>query len=689
MATNNLKVTELDFDQIKENLKNYLRDPAVNTEFQDYDFESSGLNVLLDILAYNTHYNSYYLNMVANEAFLDTALLRNSVVSHAKSLGYTPYSTKSPVAYINVTAESNVSTAETLTIPYGYKFYSEQIDNTSYTFTVLQDTTATKSNSSYYFENLKIQEGELVSYRFNYNEQTNPLSIFTLPDQNIDVDTLKVLVYPSNSNNSFEVYVRIRDVLDITSESLTFFLQESREGSYQIYFGNGVIGKKLDNNAVVVVSYLITNGESANKANNFVSSDSINSDNGVETISVFTVETVSEASGGSSKESIDSIRKSALAQYSTQNRLVTYNDYESYLKSNYPALDSISVWGGEEEMPPVFGKVFISLKPKNNYFLSELEKTRIVEEILKPKSVISVDVLIKEPELLFLKINNNVKFDPNKTVLSQESLKNSIRNTIIDYFNNNVNKFNSAFVTSKLQENINNVDRNSIIGVETNLKLEKRFKPELNLERSYTINFNTSLFRGSISDKLTSSEFEIEDNNGVRRRTQIEEIPDSFTGVSEIRITNPGSGYTSATTVTITGDGTGATAVAKVVNGKIESIEITNKGLNYTRALVRIEGLGTGAAAVAILNTRFGFLRTVYFGENAERQIIDSSAGTIDYDTGEVTIDNINILSTFTSDGLIRLNVKPQNEIINSIKNNIITIDVNDTSSIVTNLSVL
>jgi hypothetical protein len=689
MATNNLKVTELDFDRIKENLKNYLRDPAVNTEFRDYDFEASGLNVLLDILAYNTHYNSYYLNMVANEAFLDTALLRNSVVSHAKSLGYTPYSAKSPVAYINVTAPSINNTPGTLTIPYGYNFFSEQVDGTSYSFVVLEDTISTKANSSYFFENLKIQEGQLINYRFTYNEQTNPLAIFTLPDDNIDVETLRVLVYPSSSSSEFTVYEKNVDVLDLTSESEIYFLQESREENYQIYFGNDVVGKKIPNGAVVVVSYLVTNGEIANKANNFVTSnvlrDSLN-----EEINIFTVDPVSEAAGGSSREVIDSIRKSALAQYSTQNRLVTYNDYESYLRANYPALDSISVWGGEEENPPVFGKVFISLKPKNNYFLSELEKTRIINEIIKPKSIVSVDPLIKEPELLYLKVENDVKYDPNKTIVSQESLKSSIRNAVINYFNLNANKFNATFVLSKLQEDINNVDVNSIIGVETNLRLEKRFQPDLNIRRRYDINFNTELFRGSVINKLVSSEFDIFDNNGVRRRAQIEEIPEAFTGISDITITNPGSGYTSTPRVTITGDGTGATAIAKVVNGRVESITITNRGVNYSRALIRIEGgSGFGATAIAILDARFGILRTVYFNENAERQIINPSVGSINYDTGEVILNDLNILSTYTNDGLIRINVQSQNEIINSVRNNIITIDLNDTASIITNISTL
>ncbi len=689
MATNNLKVTELDFDRIKENLKKYLKDPSVNTQFQDYDFDASGLNILLDILAYNTHYNSYYLNMVANEAFLDTALLRNSVVSHAKTLGYTPYSSTSPTAYVNVTAPSVNSNTATLTIPYGYTFFSEQIDNSSFNFVVLEDVTATKANSSYFFENVKIQEGQLIDYRFVYNEQTNPSAIFTLPDTDIDTSTLRVLVYENQTTSEFEVYERNIEVLDLTSESKIYFLQESREGNYQIYFGNNVIGKKIPNEAVVVVSYLITNGEAANKANNFVTS-TVLTDSLSEQIGIFTVESVSEAAGGSSKETIDSIRKSALSQYSTQNRLITYNDYESYLKSNYPALESISVWGGEDEDPPIFGKVFISIKPKNNYYISELEKTRIIEDIIKPKSIISVDVLIRDPEILYLKVENNVKYDPKKTIITQENLKTLIRNSILNYFNLNVNKFNATFVLSKLQEDINNVEKNSIVGVETELKLQKRFKPDLNLKRSYIINFNTELFRGGVNNKLTSSEFDLIDNNGVTRRSQFEEIPDSSTGIFEIKVTNPGSGFTSVPEVIITGDGSGATATAKIVNGRVESIIVDNRGINYTRALVRIEGGGGfGVSAIPILNSRFGTLRTVYFSEDAERQIINPSVGTIDYDTGRIIINDTNILRVYENDGLIRLNIQSENEIIESLKNNIITIDANDNTSIVTNLDSL
>ena len=244
-----LRVTELDFDTIKTNLKTFLNQQS---EFTDYDFDGSGLNVLLDILAYNTHYNAYYLNMVANESFLDTALLRDSVVSHAKSLNYVPHSMKAPIATINFSAKSTTSIASTLTIPAGFSFLSNQIDSKVYNFVVLQEVTATKANSSFYFENLDIYEGQLITYSFAHNQAANPKQTFTLPDANIDTTTIKVGVSPSSVNTSISVYTNVTDISDVTTTSEVYYLQENKGGKYQIYFGNNIVGKALPDGAVVI-----------------------------------------------------------------------------------------------------------------------------------------------------------------------------------------------------------------------------------------------------------------------------------------------------------------------------------------------------------------------------------------------------------------------------------------------------
>jgi hypothetical protein len=679
-----LRVTELDFDTIKQNLKNFLKQQS---EFTDYDFDGAGLSVLLDILAYNTHYNAYYLNMVANESFLDTALLRDSVVSHAKTLGYTPYSTRSPVAIVNFSINSNTTTTATCTLPEGFSFLSNQIDSKAYNFVVLNDTTVTKSNTQFVFENLQIYEGQLVTYSFTYDKGSNPKQVFTLPDSSIDTTTIKVTVNPSSSNTATSTYTRATDVLDISATSEVFFLQEERGGNFQIYFGNDVVGKSLPDGSIVSVTYLTTNGTAANKANNFVAMATVVDSLG-NGLSNFTITPVSAASGGADRESVDNIKFSAAARFSTQNRLVTFKDYETYILNNYPNIDSISVWGGEENDPPVYGKVFISMKPRENYYISEAEKQRIIDEIIKPKAIIAVQSEILDPEFLYILIDVEAQYDARKTTNTEAILKERIRNAIVNYSETFLNKFASKIIDSKLETAIDNVDLNAIVGNEIAIRVQKRFEPEINAVQSYNVKFNVPLNRGTIANKLTSTEFDVIDDDGIRRTVFYEEIPQSSTGVSSIQITNPGTGYISAPTVTITGDGTGATAEAVIVNGSIQSINIVNRGIDYTRAIVTITGGGGyGASATATIDAAIGSLRTIYYDTNAQRQIVDSSAGSINYNTGEIVLNDINILSVSSADGLIRLTIEADEGIIESARNTIITIDETDPVSIVVNLT--
>jgi hypothetical protein len=675
---NRLRVTELDFDQIKTNLKSFLKQ---QTKFQDYDFEGAGLNILLDVLAYNTHYNAYYLNMIANESFLDTSILRDSVVSHAKMLNYTPYSYTAPVAVINVTIETGSTTPDSISIPKGYTFQSDVIDGTSYTFTTLKEYTVTKSGTAFYFENVEIYEGQLVTYNYSYTEIDNPKSIFTINDSTVDTTTIYVSVRPSSSNTQTSIYGKVTDVLDITSTSEVFFLQEGRNGNYEIYFGDGIIGKKLPDGAIISVQYLSTKGDLANKAASFIGTQNI----GV--YSNFTIDTISAAAGGSTNESVDSIKYSAAAQYATQNRLVTVKDYEAYVKSNYPSVDSLSVWGGEDEIPKVFGKVYIALKPKSGYYISETEKQRIIDEIINPKSIVSVQAEIRDTQYLYLLIENLVQYDTKKTSSDEQTLKNNIKQAVINYKTTNLDKFNSTFIQSKMQDNIDSVDANAIVGSETIVRLQRRFTPKLNESASYTIKYNVPLHRGTLTNRLTSTAFTVNDTTGVSRYALFEEAPQSYTGVSDIQITNPGSGYVTTPTVTISGDGTGATAEAVIVNSKIQSITITNRGTDYTRAIVTITGgSGYGAEAVAVIDGRTGTLRTIYYDTLAQRQIINSNAGTIDYNNGIITINDIRLTSVDSTDGLIRLNIEAEKGIIQSTRDTIITIDVDDPTSILTTL---
>lgn len=673
MASNKLKITQLDFDDIKTNLKNYLR---TQDEFLDYDFEGSGLSVLLDVLAYNTHYNAYYLNMVANESFLDTAILRDSVVSHAKTLGYTPFSKKCAKAFINVTIPVDQNNYGQVSLPRGFSFRSEAIDNTTYNFSLIDEYTATQANGFYYFENLPIYEGNYARNIFIYDPIENPKSVFDIPDKDIDIDTLQVLVRDGLTNTFTEQYNLSSSILNIDGDSKVYFIQETLGEKYQIYFGNDIVGKSLQPNDVVIVSYLVTSGSAANKVKKFVAISKILSFN------TYSIQTVSEASGGANKEGIESVRLSAISQYTTQNRLVNKNDYLFYVKQKYPVIDSISVWGGEEQFPKVYGKIFVCLKPTSGYYLSEIEKKRILDDIIAPMSVVSITPELVDPEVLFILVSTIVYYNRMKTTLTGNQLNSLVTNKIKEYNTENLNDFDSTLVISRLQDEIDNSDT-SIIGNDVTLRLQKRFSPILNKLSSYTIKFNAPLKKLTSTSKLTSSQFTVRDSSYIRRDVVFEEIPDSETGVSRIVITDSGVGYTTAPTVRIEGDGYGATATAKISGGRIESISVDNRGINYSKAVVYIDGGGgVGGTATAIVDSKIGELRTVYFDNTAKRVVVNDKIGIINYNTGEITINNINILKSLESSGEIKITVEAESGMISSTKNTLLYLDETDPSSI-------
>ena len=292
---------------------------------------------------------------------------------------------------------------------------------------------------------------------------------------------------------------------------------------------------------------------------------------------------------------------------------------------------------------------------------------------------------IRDPEFLYLIVESLVQYDQKKTSLDEGTIRNNIRQAILDFRDTNLNKFAGTFVLSKLQDAIDSTNGEAIIGSETVVRVQRRFKPKLNESASYTIQYDVPIQRGTLVDKLTSTQFTVFDIAGVARAAQFEEATQSFTGISSIQVTNPGVGFTTAPTITITGDGSNATAEAVIVNGKIQSINITNRGTDYTRATISITGgNGFGAEAVVVIDGKTGTLRTVYFDSLAQRQIINSNAGTINYDTGEIIINDIRFLSVNSDDGLIRLTIEAEKGIIESKKRNILTIDETDPIAIST-----
>jgi hypothetical protein len=679
-VNSNIQITDLDFNLIKTNLKKYLQSQDT---LKDYNYEGSALSNLLDILAYNTQYNAYYLNMVANEMFLDSALQRSSVVSHAKLLNYTPKSASAPRAEIDLVMHG--VTDSSLTLPTFTSFLSESIDGTSYKFVTLNSVTnnTDMANNTVTYSGLVIKQGEPVGLTFTYDSAANPSAIFELPDSNVDTTTITVTVQQSNSNTYSQTYNLVTDYLSLGPTSLSYFLQEGTNGYYQIYFGDGVLGKALTDGNIISISYIVTQGVSASGANNFVLMNTISG------YSVNTITPISGATQGANKESIASIKYSAPKSYSAQGRAVTKEDYIYLIQNNsgiFP-IDAVNVWGGEENSPPIYGAIFVAIKPKGGYLLTETQKQIITKEIIKPISVLTVQPKIIDVDYTYLVINSNVLYDQKLTNLTSAQLESQTLSAIKNFGNNTLNTFNSTFQLSSLISAVQSVNP-SFITNDANIALQKRFAPNLNTSASYTFKFGTALkkdvFGKSVSATPSFQYIDTKNNSVVREAVYIEETPSSTTYIDSISVVNPGFGYTSTPVVTIIGDGSGATAEAVVVNGQVKSINVTNAGINYTQALIQItstDGNGALAQATAILAGNKGTLRTYYF-LNGVKNILNANAGTVDYSAGTVTLTDFNPSAINNGLGILSIQVVPDSTIISSSQDKIITLDTTDTNAI-------
>lgn len=678
-----LRISELDFDTIRENLKTYLRSQS---EFQDFDFEGSGMSVLLDVLAYNTHYMSYYLNMVGNEMFLDSAQLRESILSHAKLVNYFPASRQGALNKINVrvtpSTDEAIAYPETSLILDKYtRFMGTSKDGINYPFVTINSNTATKNAGSFLFSNVTIKQGEVITLQY-LMDPTNDKRRFDIPSSNVDTTTIQVLVQESTTNTDTSVYTQAQDITELTQNSKVYFLEENEKSQYTLYFGDDVIGKKPKNDNVIVITYLDTVGEVSNNISRFVSVEPIgNFDDNV------IVTSTSTSYGGIEKESIEQVRFRAPYFYSTQNRAVTKLDYETLILKDYNNIDAVSVWGGEDNIPVVYGKVFISLKTKGNYYLSNLDKETIKQTLIRNRNVLTIIPEIVDPNYTFIKLQAKVSYNPSQTSLSHVELQNLVRAAIEDYNDQELNTFKSTFRKSKLQTYIENADP-SITGSDVQVLLQKRQEITLNQLSNYKIQFETPIRKGDFNQKLLSfPQLNVKDTANVSRNVFIEEVPQSFTGISSISVINPGIDYTTTPTVTITGDGIGATARAVVINRRINRIEITNAGSNYTRATVSITGGGgSQASAVAKLENKIGTLRTYFFKSNGEKVIVNPNAGDIDYDSGVVSLNSLTVNSVIENEfydvNILTINVPVGTEIIPPVRNRILSIDFNDSSAI-------
>lgn len=477
MATK-LQVTELDFDDIKNNLKTYMKN---QTEFTDYNFEGSGLSTIIDLLAYNTHYLAMNANMAVNEAFLDTATLRSSVVSHAKTLGYTPRSARAPVAYVDVTLNS--FTGGSATIAKGTKF-TTKVNDSTYGFVVNSAQTVSPVNGITRFVNLPIYEGTLVTAKYTV-DSANLDKKYMVTDARSDTTTLKVSIQNSVSDTTLTTYSLATDISQVTKTSNVYFLQEVEDGKFEVYFGDGVVGSKPTDGNIVILEYIVTNKDKANGASVF-SGTSVGGESDI------TVATLVSASGGAEPETIESIKYNAPLDYSSQGRAVTTQDYKTIVPQVYADTKAIQVWGGEDNNPPRYGQVYLAIKTQSGVNLTQAQKDSIVK-LLDGYNVASVRPTIVDPEITKLRLTSNVKFDSKSTTNTATSIETIVTNVLTTYNNSDLQNFDGVFRFSKLSRLIDASD-SSILSNITTLKIEKTIKPVLNTSSQYILDYSNALY---------------------------------------------------------------------------------------------------------------------------------------------------------------------------------------------------
>ena len=479
MASNKLEVSDFDFDNIKSNLKTFLQSQS---DFQDYNFEGSGFAVLLDILAYNTHYLGFNANMLANEMYLDSADIRKNIVSLAKMLGYTPSSVRTPTASIDVLI--NDGSGSSITMTKGTVFTST-VNGTSFQFVNNADIITTPVDGVYRFSNVEIYEGTLVTFRYTV-DTTDTDQRFIIPSPLVDTSTLVVRVQTSSTNTTTSTYTLATGLADVQSTSKVYFLQEAEDGKFEVYFGDNAIGAKLSDGNIVILEYIVSNVDAANGASTFTPAATIGG------FSDITVTTKSNAQGGTVAESKESIRFNAPLQYTSQNRAVTTSDYESLVRSIYPNALSVSAWGGEDDETPVYGKVIIAIKAASGSTLTTATKQSIVTQ-LKKFNVASVVPQIVDPETTSILLTSSVKYDEKLTTKTATTLKSDVLTALSNYNTTTLQKFDGVFRYSKVTGIIDDTDT-SIVSNITTIKIRKNFTPTLNTSSRYDIYFRNSLY---------------------------------------------------------------------------------------------------------------------------------------------------------------------------------------------------
>lgn len=596
-----LRVTELDFDQIKDNLKIFLKQQE---EFKDYDFEGSGFNILLDTLAYNTHYLAFNANMLANEMFLDSASLRSSVVSHAKMLGYEVQSPRAAKATINVSIKTNQAS---ITMPAGTKF-TTTYDGTTYNFVTANDIQKFKFGNSVNYDSIFVYEGTYVTTRYTA-DTSNLEQRFLLRDNRADTTTLTVKVQNSSSDSTTTTYTKATDITQLTSDSTVYFLQEVEGGKFEVYFGDGVVSKAIEDGNIVILNYVVSNKSQANGAFQFTPPGSIGGETDI------SIQTVLRAEGGAEAESIRSIKLNAPLDYATQGRAVTTSDYEVLVRRLFAQTQAVSVFGGEDgsfdpslgvSSTPEYGKVFISVKSTTGANLTTTQKNQLVND-LSQYTVASITPVIVDPETTFIRLGITYNYDTSATTKLTTDLDATVNTVLTNYNASTLQTFNSQYRASEVQRLIDESDT-AILNNTTNVKLSKFFTPTQGNTTSYYIPFNNSLL-------------------------------------------HPENGYLAASGGIVTSSG------FKVGTDTNTEFFFDDDGEGNLR--------------------RYALVGTT-------RSYFDSQAGTIDYTSGAIRINNINITAVSNVDGAtseqIRLVVTPSTNDIVPVRNQILEIDFVNTT---------
>ena len=592
VKSSNLNITELDFEGISDNLKNYLKG---QDKLKDYDFEGSTMSILIDLLSYASHIGAVNSNIAASELFLDSAQLRKNVVSRAKDLGFTPASETASKAIVEMTlnnvrnADGSIPTQNDMTLPRGAIFQTV-FDGQPYNFVVPTSIKPTSEGLRFVYANVELIQGTYATDTFIYDRQIKN-SKFVLSNERVDKQHIVVSV---NSGGTTESYTLSTDVSTITTTSKVFYTQENEDAYTEIYFGDGTLGKELSDGDIITVTYIIVDSEHANGSKQF---SQITAINGFTDSSVLVQQ---EALGGGEKESIESIKFKANKFYTSQNRLVTLNDYKSKVSEYYPNADAIAVWGGEDNDPPEYGKVFLAIKPQNADYLSEAEKTVVINNINK-LNMLTVRPTIVDPEIVKILITTNFKYNKNVTQLSEGELETLVTNAIMDYDKDNLANFDAIMRHSKLIQAIDNAD-DSILSNTTNIRLKKNLKPTIGQEKGYTVAFGNALY-------------------------------------------NPHSGHNAMS------GGITSTTGFKVQGDSVNTMYFDDDGNGNLRR---------------------------YYLSGSTRVYSDSSAGTVDYSSGKVSISAITITSTVNNNSSIDFTVIPNSNDVVATRGSLIDISLSD-----------